>query len=157
MRQVAVFVVSLVFLSQSFARQEQSLCGTYRDRGLEELHLHRQAMTKRRASARATAVAPAALSDIGDIAIVEDSGDVVARRNDFNLDRKTVQFSTVAGGSTRYRYQTSDSSYDASAASAGSPIARIGDDDTTSVDLPFAFPFFGAIPIARSLSTPTGI
>ena len=100
-------------------------------------------MTKRRASARATAVTPAALSDIGDIAIVEDSGDVVARRNDFNLDRKTVQFSTVAGGSTRYRYQTSDSSYDASAASAGSPIPQFGDDASTPADLPFDFPFFG--------------
>src|SRR5947209_8294955 len=141
MRPVAGFIVSLIFLTQSFARQEQSLCGTYRDQAQEEIHLHRQSMKKR--AARAAAARLAASRDIGDIAVVEDSGDIVARRNDFNLDRKTVQFSTVGGESASYRFQTSDSSYDASAASAGSPIPQFGDDDSAPADLPFEFPFFG--------------
>ncbi len=136
MRPAAVFIVSLIFLAQSFARQVQSICGTYRDRAKEELHLHRQMLKKR-------VVRPAVSHDVGDIAVVEDSGDIVARRNDFNLDRKTVQFSTVGGGSASYRFQTSDPSYDASAASAGSPIPQFGDDDSAPADLPFDFPFFG--------------
>src|SRR6185436_11327668 len=142
MRPAAVLIVSLVFLSQSFARREQSVCGTYRDLAQEELHLHR-AMMKRKLQARAITAVPAAVKDIGDIAIVEDSGDIVARRNDFNLDRKTVAFLPVGGASARYRFQTTDSSYDAAAATAGSPLPQFGDDDTASANLPFAFPFFG--------------
>src|SRR5437870_4959992 len=106
MRPVVVFIVSLISLTQSFARQEQSICGTYRDRAQEELHLHHQAMKKRVVPARAIAAAPPVSHDVGDISIVEDSGDIVARRNDFNLDRKTVQFSTVGDGWARYRFQT---------------------------------------------------
>src|SRR5205823_2348235 len=143
MRPAAVVLVSLVFLGQSSARQEQSLCGTYRDLAQDELHLHRQARTKRTAVARTVPAAPVASLDVGDIAIVEDAGDVIARRNDFNLDRKTVQFSTVDTGSTRYRFQTGDASYDTAAASAGSPIPQLGDDASAPADLPFAFPFFG--------------
>ena len=112
MRPVAVFIVLLIFLAQGLARQEQSICGTHRDLAQEEVHLHRRMLKKR-------AVRPAVSHDVGDIAVVEDSGDIVARRNDFNLDRKTVQFSTVGGGSASYRFQTTDPSYDASAASAG--------------------------------------
>ena len=36
MRPAAVVLVSLVFLGQSSARQEQSLCGTYRDLAQDE-------------------------------------------------------------------------------------------------------------------------
>src|SRR5262245_5602958 len=111
MRQVAASIVLFMFLSQGFARQEQSVCGTYRDIAQVELHFHRQKMKKRVASVSAAAGAPAASRDVGDIAVIEDSGDIIARRNDFNLDRKTIQFSTVGSGSARYRFQTSDSSY----------------------------------------------
>ena len=102
-------------------------------------------MAKRRARPTVAAgVAPADASrDAGDIAILEDAGDIVARRNGFNLDRKTIQFSPVDGAVSRYRFLTSDGGYDAAAASSGSPISPFGDDDTAGFDLPFSFPFFG--------------
>src|SRR5947208_10834311 len=145
MRPAACIVVCLLFVAQSFARLERSVCGTYRDRVLEEVHLHRRAVAKRRARPTVAAgVAPADASrDAGDIAILEDAGDIVARRNGFNLDRKTIQFSPVDGAVSRYRFLTSDGGYDAAAASSGSPISPFGDDDTAAFDLPFSFPFFG--------------
>src|SRR6185295_14808538 len=79
--------------------------------------------------------------DIGEIALIEDTDGVVARRNDFNLDGKTILFSPLAGG--RYKFQTSGASYDAPAGVAGTPLAALGDDDSIRSPLPFAFPFFG--------------
>jgi uncharacterized protein (TIGR03437 family) len=142
MRPAALLIASSVFLTQGFARREQSICGTYRDRGIEEVHLHRQAQARRKALG-AVAIAPAASRDVGDIAIVEDSGDVISRRNDFNLDRKTIQFSPLAGGTARYRFQIADATYDSAAASAGAPLQQFGDDDSAAVSLPFSFAFFG--------------
>src|SRR5438045_451546 len=138
-------VLGLLFLNQGFARLEQGVCGSYRGRTQEELHLHRRAVAQRKAPRANVLTTPAGASrDAGDIAIIEDAGDIVARRNDFNLDRKTVQFSPQAGGTARYRFATSDGGYDAAAASAGAPISPFGDDDTAGFDLPFAFPFFGS-------------
>jgi len=45
----------------------------------------------KRKAPRVTA-APAASRDAGDIAILEDAGDIIARRNQFNLDYKMIQF-----------------------------------------------------------------
>src|SRR5229473_3061867 len=145
MRPATFILLGLLSLTPSFARLERSVCGTYRDRLREEVHLHRQAAAKRKARpAVAAGMAPADAShDAGDIAILEDAGDIVARRNDFNLDRKTIQFSPVDGAAARYRFLTSDGGYDAAAASSGSPISPFGDDDTAAFDLPFSFPFFG--------------
>jgi uncharacterized protein (TIGR03437 family) len=142
MRPVALLVVSALVLTQGYARLEQSLCGTHRDRRQEEIYLHRHVTAKRKGAALAVA-APAA-QDIGQIAILEDSDGVVARRNEFNLNGRTVQFSPIGADAARYRFQTGESSYDAAAASAGSPLSQIGDDDSVRVALPFTFPFFGA-------------
>src|SRR4051812_12128306 len=101
MRPVTLFLLALVNLTQAFARLEKSVCGTYRDRGPEEVHLHRRVNRQRgKSTARAAATAPAA-RDIGDIAILEDSDGVVARRNEFNLDQRTIQFSPVDPAATR--------------------------------------------------------
>src|SRR5207248_2499985 len=139
MRVVAFVILSLICLQPGLARLDRSVCGTYRDRGQEELHLHRQARARRKGPVANAIVAPAASLDVGDIAILEDSGDIIGRRNDFNLDRKTIQFSPVGGDTARYRFQTSGGGYDAAAAAAGSPLSSLGDDDSASVDLPFAF------------------
>src|SRR5258708_32059665 len=95
MRPATCIVVCLLLVAQSFARLERSVCGTYRDRVLEEVHLHRQAPAKRNARpAVAAGMAPADAShDAGDIAILEGAGDHLARHNDFNLDSKTIPFS----------------------------------------------------------------
>jgi hypothetical protein len=145
MRLSAVFFVSLVLVEQGSARTEPSVCGTYRDRGLEEVHLHRRLTAARKFQSRAATASPArpASRDIGDLAIVEDSGDLVARRNDFNLDRRTVQFQPT--GPAAYTFAAADPSYDADAASNSAPLLNMGDDDSRSAALPFDFPFFGAV------------
>jgi hypothetical protein len=142
MRPAAIFLLCLLFLTQSLARLEQSVCGTYRDRWREELHLHRNAAPKRPATAAVVRAAPQTTLAVGDIAVLDDSGGVVARRNLFNLDQKTVQLSPVGGNSSIYTFQIANAGYDTTAASAGSPIP-LGDDDSAPFDLQFAFPFFG--------------
>jgi hypothetical protein len=143
MRPAALFALCALFLTQGFARLEQSLCGTYRDGWREELHLHRHAATKRRAPSPIARIAPAAApGDVGDIAILEDSGGVVAQRNLFNLDQKTLQFLPTDPGAALYTFQIARPSYDTDAASAGS-IVPLADDDSAAFDLPFSFPFFG--------------
>ncbi len=141
MRPAAIFLLFLLFLAQGFARLEQSLCGAYRDRWREELQHHRAA-PGRQATAALVRAAPNGSPDVGDIAILEDSGGVVARRNLFNLDQKILKFSPVGGNTARYSFQIANASYDGSAASDGSPIP-LGDDDSAALNLQFAFPFFG--------------
>jgi hypothetical protein len=142
MRPAAIFLLCLSCLTQAFARLEPSLCGSYRDRWREELHLHRRAVTKLQTGTAAIAHAVSAPSDVDDIAILEDSGGVVARRNLFNLDQKTLQFSPVGANTAPYTFQIADASYDTAAASAGSPVP-LGDDDSAPLNLQFPFPFFG--------------
>ena len=142
MRPAAIFLLCLSCLTQAFARLEQSLCGSYRDRWREELHLHRRAVTKLQTATAAIAHAVPAPSDVDDIAILEDSGGVVARRNLFNLDQKTVQFSPLGANTALYTFQIAAASYDTAAASAGSPVP-LGDDDSAPLNLQFPFPFFG--------------
>ena len=143
----AALISSLLVVYPGLARQIQVICGTSPERRKEELHLHRQAVLARRASrlqsAGAPAGAPASTNvDYGNVAVIEDSDGVVAQRNPFNLDLKTLTFPPAAAGATLYTFQTSADSYDAAAASQGTAI-RLGDDDSHQLSLPFAFPFFG--------------
>ena len=92
--------------------------------------------------AAAAAEAPRADRDVGNIAILEDSGGVVSRRNDFNLARRSLTFQPAAGA-TRYTFALAGAAYDGAAASAGTLVSGLGDDDSRSVPLPFAFPYFG--------------
>ncbi|HEV3198354.1 MAG TPA: hypothetical protein VGZ73_10610, partial [Bryobacteraceae bacterium] len=120
-----------------------SQCGTTQETPRETLFFHRQSLRARAAQPRPLAAAPSGNRDIGNIAIIEDSDGVVARQNQFNLDLKTLQFAPTAPNAAGYRYAVTDNGYDAAAASAGTPLAALGDDDTRQFTLPFSFPFFG--------------
>src|SRR4051794_7322484 len=102
MRPVILLALSLVALTDTYARLEISICGTHRDRAQEELFLHRRIAAKRKSLAPNAGATPAA-RDIGEIAILEDSDGVIARRNDFNLDLKTIRFTPL--DAARYRFQ----------------------------------------------------
>lgn len=70
------------------------------------------------------------------MAILEDRGDLVVRRNPFDLDGAAVRFTRNPRGG-----------YDPARLSIpldepGTPLG-LGDDDARSVELPFAFPFYG--------------
>ncbi|MBM3811895.1 MAG: hypothetical protein FJW20_09695 [Acidimicrobiia bacterium] len=127
------------------ARQEFQTCGTHADKLKEELALHRMSMrdARLRPEARTAQPAPSANRDIGGIAIIEDADGVVARRNQFNLDRKTIEFTPGNAQASQYRFTVVDAGWDGAAATAGTPIAGLDDDDSREMELPFSFPFFG--------------
>lgn len=146
MRRLALWpLLCLSCLPLAWPREEKVLCGTRPGLWKEELFLHRRALGARRirkANQPSAAVeVPPAVKDVGNLVVMEDSGGVVARRNDFDLDRKTVAF--LPSSAASYRFEVSGSSYEPAAASAGTPIAGLGDDDSRRFALPFAFPFYG--------------
>jgi len=125
------------------ARTDYSVCGTHIERQREERFLHRQAVraAKAKPASRLAATPAAASYDAGNIMVVEDSGGVVAKRNFFDLDTRTVRFQPIAG---KYQYDVRTGGFDTAAATGGTLLANLGDDDTTSLALPFSFTFFGA-------------
>jgi hypothetical protein len=138
-----VLAIVLAAAAPLAARHGDSGCGTTRESAGESLFLHRQSTRFQPARALA-AEAPPAARDIGNIAIIEDSGGVVGQVNLFDLGLKTLTFTPTAAGATHYRYSVALGGYDDAAAGAGTPLAGLADDDTRQVALPFAFPFFGA-------------
>jgi uncharacterized protein (TIGR03437 family) len=148
MVEVLLMRLGLVFLllaAPLLARHDSGFCGTTRDTPAERLFLHRQAQRARAGrSAVLAPSAPAADRDIGHIAIIEDSGGVVEKLNQFTLDGSTLSFTPSAAGAARYRYAVSGAGYDSAAATQGTPIVALGDDDWRQLKLPFSFPFYGA-------------
>ena len=134
------------------ARQETSTCGTHAERSREERYLHQRSLENRflrtlslesLAGAAAAGIGPASADrDLGNLAIIEDSGGVVARRNPFNLNRRTITFHPVAAG-TAYAVVAGDDSYDDGLANASARVEGLGDDDFRETVLPFEFPFYG--------------
>jgi len=90
------------------------------------------------------AATASANSDIGNIAVIQDTGGVVERMNQFDLGNNTLTFTPAAPNAVQYSYSVAQNGYDSAAASQGTPLAALDDDDTRLVSLPFAFPFFGA-------------
>lgn len=116
-------------------------CGTHGVRTKEELYLHRRAAA---AKPRARALAAASANrDYGNVAVIGDGDGVVARRNEFNLNRKSVEFTPAGPAAERYRVQTTSASYDDQLAQAGARLDGLDDDDSREVPLPFIFPFYG--------------
>ncbi len=101
------------------------------------------------ASAAALRVGPGrknvlALPDQGDIAIVDNGDGVALPALPFDLDHKTLRFLPSDAAASAYSYEVEDDGYAPAAASQGEDLG-LGDDDSVSRDLPFAFPFFGQI------------
>src|ERR1022692_2207579 len=127
----------------AMARHDTAGCGTTGTTPAEVVFLHRQAERARAARPRPLAAAAATAStnrDIGNVAIIENRDGVVEILNQFDLDHATLTFTPVSGGTAPYRYAYSGLGYDSSAATQGSPVAALGDDDARQFTLPFAFP-----------------
>ena len=144
-RRFALLLASSTLISSGFARQIESICGSNPELRKQELFLHRQAARGRRrafaSDARSeTALAPS--QDIGEIAVLPDDGGIVARRNLFDLDQKTLTFLPAPPLNGAYEFQVTGASYDSAAAAAGTALP-LADDDTRGVPLAFSFPFFG--------------
>ena len=105
--------------------------GTVSSRDLLALHRYwRQA-----GGVRAATAAPGDLDRDG-VAVLEDAGDLVARRNPFDLDGVALRFSPRASGT--YEIARLALPLDAPGTSL-----ELGSDDAKAVDLPFTFPFYG--------------
>jgi uncharacterized protein (TIGR03437 family) len=148
MRRLAfIGLLCAVTAAPLLARHDSAGCGTTPTTPAEVLFRHRQAERARAARLKplaAAAVAPSTNRDAGNVAIIENTDGVVDALNQFDLDNATLTFTPVAGGTTLYRYAYSGLGYDAGAASQGSLVAGLGDDDARLFTLPFAFPFYGA-------------
>lgn len=145
MRRTKLGVILFLAAALLSARQDVQICGTHPENHKEALALHRQArrlLALKGGVARSRA-SIAAARDVGDIAILDDSDGVVARRNPFNLDRRTVRFTPGAAEATAYKFDTAETAYDTDAAANGTALAGLGDDDSREVVLPFSFTFYG--------------
>lgn len=77
-------------------------------------------------------------ADAGDVAVLEDRGDLIARRNPFDLDASALRFTpNSAGGYDVARLALPLESAGNDLDLAGEPVREVA--------LPFAFPFFGAV------------
>lgn len=146
-RCLAVSLSALLLVQSGAAREIKVICGTSPERRKEELHLHRQAVLARRAAhLQANGIQGGTQRstgrDIGNVAIIEDSDGVVAKRNPFNLDQQTLTFTPTTSQATAYKFRLAGDPYDASAASAGH-LVKLGDDDSLVQPIPFPFAFFG--------------
>ena len=127
------------------ARRDAAGCGTSDSTPAEVMFLHRQAARRNAGRPRPLAAGPTASTnrDIGNIAIIEDSDGVVETLNQFNLDGSTLTF-TPLGRGRAIDTPTREPATIRGAADQGSPVVALGDDDSRTFALPFAFPFYGA-------------
>src|ERR1039458_8021024 len=140
-----VCLVFAVTAAPVWARHGTAGCGTPASPRAGLLFLHRKAERGRAARLKPMAAAAASTNrDIGNLAIIENRDGVVETLNQFDLDHATLTFTPVSGGTPGYRYAYSGPGYDGSAATQGSLVAALGDDDARQFTLPFAFPFYGA-------------
>ena len=75
--------------------------------------------------------------DVGQIAVLQDNGDLIARANRFDLGDVSLRFTPNGGG---YDLTRADGAF-------RSPLGTrlvLEDDDSSAFDVPFAFAFFGA-------------
>ncbi len=140
--------LACVIASGGLCRQDPVVCGTYPAKRDEQLGLHWRAEALRSSRVRRLGVAPAqtpaGVQDNGNLVVMEDSDGVVVRGKDFDLAAKTLTFQPVSASAASYRFQVSGNTYDSAAAASGALLSGLGDDDSQTAALPFAFPFFGS-------------
>lgn len=107
--------------------------GDARWRVLDALALHQQSARTPRPALR-TAGPPA--QDVGHIAVIHDTGDIISAPNLFDLRNTGVRFSPAGTG---YEMLKIDGAFRATLGTA----LTLTDDDSAQVNIPFAFPFYG--------------
>ena len=128
---VAVLVSLLAVPS---VRGDGRRCGT--DPGLQRelraLHDHAAAGGWAAAAARGSDV------DVDDVAVLVDRGDLVVRRNPFDLDGSALRLTPNRSGGY-------DVARLALPTEPPGTVLGLGDDEARAIDLGFAFPFFGLV------------
>ncbi len=142
---ISLFLIALLAAVPLWPREDDAACGTHAAKAPEMAAVHRRADAVRGARAPLLqAGSPRTVArDIGEIAVLGDSGDIIAPPHPFNLGYATVTFTPAGAGASNYRYQSGEASYDSQSSAAGAKLGGLGDDDGLALALPFAFPFFG--------------
>lgn len=118
------------------SRKAASFDGDHGDvKLLEALWIHR-ANVARRAQTLAPPLPPPMAQDIGDVAVLQDEGELIATPNAFDLKSTGLRFTRNADGT--YQLSKIDATF---RSTLGSRLS-LGDDDSTRMDLPFGFPFY---------------
>jgi len=113
-------------------------CGTARLGHLEAAYLHERAW---QLQGRVVAAAgQGRWRDVGEIALIDGGGGVIAPPNRFTLQGRTLRFEPEPGG---YRLKVVEHGRTEPEGAAGTPLEGLGDDDHRAVALPFFFPFYG--------------
>jgi hypothetical protein len=114
-------------------RDKTRIDGSTRWRVLEDLYAHRAAALR----GQAVTVPEPHNADIGQIAVLQDQGDLVVRANVFDLAGVGLRFSRNGGGG----YDVSK--IDANFRSALGTRVTLSDDDSRAATVPFNFQFYG--------------
>jgi hypothetical protein len=117
--------------------------GTNRWRVFDDLWRHRQAAGLRERQPRPRTGDPAATVprenvDIGEIAVLNDQGDLIAPANPYDLRNTGLGFTRNGAGG--YDVRRIDGTF---RGNLGTRLT-LTDDDSTQADVPFGFPFYGA-------------
>lgn len=149
LRLLLAALIAFSFSDGFSASNSDPVCGTYPERVVTELALHRQYANQRVRSGYTMQASPAAAAvDHGNIAVIPDDGTLVMPANLFDLDQKSLTFQPAATG---YSVAAGEAPFDADAGAAGVllndpaalPADNIGDDGTREVALGFPFSYFG--------------
>jgi hypothetical protein len=132
-RSLALLLSLLCAVSPLASRQDPAGCGVHAEKAAEQSDLHRRAAPQREKAALRASVAAAASRDIGNIAVLEDGGDIVAQPLTFNLELRTVSLIPLEAGAGRYRFETGVASYNQDLAARGTPLSGLDDDDAREV------------------------
>jgi hypothetical protein len=126
------------------ARKTNVVDGTTRWRVLDALWTHREyAERNQRTPADRRTLSRRSSADVGDIAIVQDEGDLILPPNSYDLRSVGLRFSRNGAGG--YNVTKIDGNF---RAALGTRLT-LGDDDSASAAVPFSFSFYGkAQPIA---------
>lgn len=135
-RAVASFVLAIAgsaTLPLGAADVRTGTCGTYRGITQDALWAHREAGVR---SERVRVSSASRRADVGNIAVIQDEGDLLLGRNPLDLQGAGLDFRPVEGGYSVTRVDR------ALGADTGTRLS-LTDDSSQAVPLPFAFSFYG--------------
>jgi hypothetical protein len=121
--------------SPTASAKRDVLDGTSRYRVLDALWIHQQQAAR---SAERQAERSVSAADVGDIAVIQDQGDVILPPNTFDLSGSGIRFTRNSGGG--YDAQRIDGTF---RQTLGRRLT-LGDDDSVQVNVPFTFNFYNA-------------
>ena len=136
---VVLAAVAPAYLPGAPAHDGKVECATPRS-AQETLFLHEQRLLQEPGLAEPGEPALPPVTQVGEIALVEATPEVLAPPNPFDLTGRRV---SIRDGPDGFSVATASFGPDAAVEDIGLPI-RLEDDDYAIIELPFAFPYYGS-------------